>query len=107
MVTVPVPFDRDTYEGKHNTYTQLKLKENHIAVMDDAYITFLAINYKDVINKDLPTIVNHYTLQVTFQNTTALWQFISKHHQSKLLRSVNLFTTIIICLNQRYWRPKL
>ena len=37
MVTVPVPFDRDTYEGKHNTYTQLKLKEDHIAGMDDAY----------------------------------------------------------------------
>ena len=39
MVAVPVPFDRDTYEGKHNTYTLLKLKEDHIAVMDDAYIT--------------------------------------------------------------------
>ena len=39
MVTVPVPFDRDTYEEKHNTYTQLKLKEDHIAVMDDVYIT--------------------------------------------------------------------
>ena len=31
MVTVPVPFDKDTYEKKHNTYTQLKLKENHMA----------------------------------------------------------------------------
>ena len=39
MVKVPVPFDQDTYEEKHNTYTQLKLKEDHIAVMDDAYIT--------------------------------------------------------------------
>ena len=39
MVTVPVPFDRDTYEGKNNAYIQLKLKEDHIAVMDDAYIT--------------------------------------------------------------------
>ena len=38
MVTVPVPFDKDTYEEKHNTYTQLKLKD-HMAVMDDAYIT--------------------------------------------------------------------
>ena len=38
MVTVPVPFDKDTYEEKHNTYTQLKLKD-HIAVTDDAYIT--------------------------------------------------------------------
>ena len=36
MVTVLVPFDRNTYEGKHNTYTQLKLKEDHIAVTDDA-----------------------------------------------------------------------
>ena len=27
MVTVPVPFDRDTYEGKHNMYTQLNLKK--------------------------------------------------------------------------------
>ena len=39
MVTVPVSFDKDTYDKKHNTYTQLKLKEEHIAVMDDAYIT--------------------------------------------------------------------
>ena len=39
MVTVPVLFDKDTYEEKHNTYTQLKLKEDYIAVMDDAYIT--------------------------------------------------------------------
>ena len=39
MVTVPVPFDKDTYEEKHNTYTQLKSKEDHIAVTDDAYIT--------------------------------------------------------------------
>ena len=38
MVRVPIPFDRDTYEGKHNTYTQLKLKD-HIVVTDDAYIT--------------------------------------------------------------------
>ena len=29
MVTVPVPFDQNTYEEKHNTYTQLKLKEDH------------------------------------------------------------------------------
>ena len=39
MVTVPVPFDKDTYEEKHNTYTQLKLKEDHLAVTTDAYIT--------------------------------------------------------------------
>ena len=39
MVTVPVPFDQDTHEEKHNTYTQLKLIEDHIAVIDDAYIT--------------------------------------------------------------------
>ena len=38
MLTVPVPFDRDTYEEKHNTCNQLKLKD-HIAVTDDAYIT--------------------------------------------------------------------
>ena len=28
MVTVPVPFDKDTYEEKHNTYTQLKLRSH-------------------------------------------------------------------------------
>ena len=39
MVTVPVPFDRDTYEENQNTYTQLKLKEDHITITDDAYIT--------------------------------------------------------------------
>ena len=39
MVTVPVPFNKDTYEEKYHTYTQLKLKEDHIAVTDDAYIT--------------------------------------------------------------------
>ena len=39
MITVPVPYEKDTYEEKHNTYTQLKLKEDHIAVTDDAYIT--------------------------------------------------------------------
>ena len=39
MTTVPVPFDKDTYEEKHNTYTQLKLKEDHLAVTTDAYIT--------------------------------------------------------------------
>ena len=39
MVTVPVPFDKDTYEEKHNTYTQLKLKEDHIAVTNDAHIS--------------------------------------------------------------------
>ena len=38
MVTVLVPFDKDTYEEKHNTYTQLKLKEDHLAVTA-AYIT--------------------------------------------------------------------
>ena len=39
MTTVPVPFDKDTYEEKHHTYTQLKLKEDHLAVTKDAYIT--------------------------------------------------------------------
>ena len=39
MVTVPVPFDTDTYEEKQNTYTQLKLKKDHTAITDDAYIT--------------------------------------------------------------------
>ena len=46
MTTVPVPFDKDTYEEKHNTYEekhntymQLKLKEDHLAVTTDAYIT--------------------------------------------------------------------
>ena len=39
MVTVPVSFDKDTNEEKHNTYTQLKLKEDHIVVTNDAYIT--------------------------------------------------------------------
>ena len=39
MMTVSVPFDRDTYEEKQNTYTQLKLKKDHIAITDDAYIT--------------------------------------------------------------------
>ena len=29
----------DTYEEKQNTYTQLKLKEDHIAITDDAHIT--------------------------------------------------------------------
>ena len=38
-VTVPVPFDKDTYEERHNTHTQLKLKEDHKVVTDDAYIT--------------------------------------------------------------------
>ena len=39
MITVLVTFDKDTYEEKHNTYTQLKLKEDHLAVTTDAYIT--------------------------------------------------------------------
>ena len=39
MVMVPIPFDKDTYEEKQNTCTQLKLKEDHIGVTDDAYIT--------------------------------------------------------------------
>ena len=39
MVTVPIPFDKDTYEERHNTYTQLKLKEDHIAVTNDAYLS--------------------------------------------------------------------
>ena len=39
MTTVPVPFDKDSYEEKHNTYMQLKLKEDHLAVTTDAYIT--------------------------------------------------------------------
>ena len=39
LVTVLVPFDKDTYEEKHNTYTQLKLKEDHLSVTADAYIT--------------------------------------------------------------------
>ena len=42
MVTVIVPFDKVTYEEKHNTNTQLKLKEDHIAVTDYAYITLHA-----------------------------------------------------------------
>ena len=67
MVTVPVPFNKDTYEEKHNTYTQLKLKEDHIAMHT---LPCMATNYRGVISKDLPTIVNHCTLQVTLQNTT-------------------------------------
>ena len=39
MLTVLVPFDKDTYKEKHSTYTQLKLKEDHLAVTNDAYIT--------------------------------------------------------------------
>ena len=39
MVTVPVPFDRDTNQEKQNPSTQLKLKEDHITITDDAYIT--------------------------------------------------------------------
>ena len=39
MTTVPVPFDKDTYEEKHHTYTQLKLMEDHLVVTKDAYIT--------------------------------------------------------------------
>ena len=54
MIIVPVPFDKDTCEEKHDTYTQLKLKEYHIAVTDDAYITLYITNYRGVINKDLP-----------------------------------------------------
>ena len=102
MVTVPVPFDKDTYEEKHNTYTQLKLKEDHIVVTDDNIFLFMATNYRDAINKDLPTTVNCYTLQVTLQSTTAPLQFIFRHQQSKLLRRVDLFTITVMYLNQKY-----
>ena len=39
MVIVHAPFDKETYEEKHITYTQFKLKEDHIVVTNDAYIT--------------------------------------------------------------------
>ena len=38
MTSFTNTFDKDTYEEKHNTYTQLKLKEDHLAVTADAYI---------------------------------------------------------------------
>ena len=106
MVTVPVPFDKNTYEKKHNTYTQLKLKEDHIAVTDDAYITLHGHQLQGCLSKDLPTIVSHCTLQVTLQNTTVPLQFIFRNQQSKLLRSVDLFIIIITYLNQKYWKHK-
>ena len=84
MVTVPVPFDKDTYEEKHNTYTQLKLKEDHLAVTTDAYIT-----------------LHGHQLQGCYQqrSTTVPQQYILRHLQNKLLRSVDLFTTTIIYQN--------
>ena len=67
----------------------------------------MATSYRDVISKDLPTIVSHCTLQVTLWNTTVPPQFIFGHQQSKLLRSVDLFIIIITYLNQKYWKHKL
>ena len=49
----------------------------------------MATSYRDVISKDLPTIVSHCTLQVTLWNTTVLLQFIFRHQQSQLLRNVD------------------
>ena len=107
MVTVLVPFDKDTYEEKHNTYTQLKLKEDHLAVTADAYITLHGHQLQGCYNKDPPITVNHSTLQVTLWSTTVPRQSILRHLWNKLLRSVDLSTTTIIYQNQKYWKHKL
>ena len=60
---------------------------------------FMDTKYKDVINKDPQIIVNHSTLQVTLRSTTVPQQYILRHLQNKLLRSVNLFITTIIYQN--------
>ena len=36
--TVHVPLDKDTYDGKESKYTQLHLKQNHLAISKEEYI---------------------------------------------------------------------
>ena len=36
--TVHVPLDKDTYDGKESKYTQLDLKQNHLAISKEEYI---------------------------------------------------------------------
>ena len=106
MVTVPVPFDKDTYEEKHNTYTQLKLKEDHIAVTDDAYITLYVHQLQGCYEQGSTFYCEllHFTSHTSEHNCTSAIFF--RHYQSKLLRSVDLSTITITHLNQKYWKHK-
>ena len=36
--TVHVPLDKDTYDGKESKYTQLHLKQSHLAISKEEYI---------------------------------------------------------------------
>ena len=105
-VTVPVPFDKDTYEEKHNTYTQLKLKD-HLAVTADAYITLHGHQLQGCYQQGSTYYCESLHLQVTLRSTTVLRQSVLRHLWNKLLRSVDLFTTTIIYQSQKYWKHKL
>lgn len=92
LSTVPVPLDKDTYDGKESKFTTLNLKTNHIAISEQEYIDLTQHQLDSCLQLHMDHLCPNLRLTASTNVLSCAAAIFQTHPNDELIRKLCDFT---------------